>query len=318
MKMKIGLPKGLLYSKYRFFAETFFTEMGAELVPSPDTNRHILDEGVRYCVDEACLPVKLFHGHVAWLRNRCDAIFIPRIMQLDKREFICPKFCGIAEMVANTIPDLPPLIAPPIYAWDSARLRAWAKSAASLLSRDSTRVSSALERALESQRQSDIGIKTKGRSLTIAVLGHPYQVYDSFVNMNLMKKLERAGAGVLTLETLPAEAINKESDMLFKKPFWSFARENYGGAVSLFKEGGADGFVYLSSFSCGIDSVVIELIRDKIGDFPLLVLKIDEHTGEAGFDTRLEAFMDLLERRRTLENNRTPDGEYRACCQSAL
>jgi predicted nucleotide-binding protein (sugar kinase/HSP70/actin superfamily) len=29
----------------------------------------------------------------------------------------------------------------------------------------------------------------------------------------------------------------------------------------------------------------------------MLVIKLDEHTGEAGVDTRLEAFIDMLERR---------------------
>lgn len=37
-----------------------------------------------------------------------------------------------------------------------------------------------------------------------------------------------------------------------------------------------------------------------------MVLKIDEHTGEAGLDTRIEAFVDMLERRRRDEDNSTP------------
>lgn len=105
--MKIGIPKGLLYYKYHPFFMTFFTELGAETIVSEDTNKSILDQGVRYCVDEACMPVKVFHGHVASLRDKCDAILIPRIMQVRKREYICPKFCGLPEMVVYNIPDLP-------------------------------------------------------------------------------------------------------------------------------------------------------------------------------------------------------------------
>ncbi len=56
--------------------------------------------------------------------------------------------------------------------------------------------------------------------------------------------------------------------------------------------------VHISSFACGIDSVVTELIKDKIEDFPYMILKIDEQTGEAGFDTRIEAFTDMLSRRK--------------------
>lgn len=43
--MRVGIPKGLLYYKYHPFLNRFFTELGAEIVTSNDTNRDILDEG---------------------------------------------------------------------------------------------------------------------------------------------------------------------------------------------------------------------------------------------------------------------------------
>ena len=97
--VKIGIPKGLLYNKYHPFLVTLFSELGAEIITSGDTNKEILDEGVKHCVDEACLPIKIFHGHVSAIKDKCDVIIIPRIMQLKKREYICPKFCGLPEMV---------------------------------------------------------------------------------------------------------------------------------------------------------------------------------------------------------------------------
>ena len=60
------------------------------------------------------------------------------------------------------------------------------------------------------------------------------------------------------------------------------------------REKQVNGIIYISSFACGIDSVVVELIKDKIDEFPFMILKIDEHTGEAGLDTRVEAFADML------------------------
>ena len=85
---------------------------------------------------------------------------------------------------------------------------------------------------------------------------------------------------------------------LMKAPYWRFYRENFGKAMALLKKGSVDGILYVSSFCCGTDSVTIEMIRSRIGDFPMLVLKLDEHTAEAGMDTRLEAFAELLDRRR--------------------
>lgn len=39
-----------------------------------------------------------------------------------------------------------------------------------------------------------------------------------------------------------------------------------------------------------------------------MILKVDEHTGEAGLDTRVEAFVDMLERRVYSENNISTHG----------
>ena len=105
--MRVGIPKGLLYCKYHPFFRTFFQNLGAEVIESEETNQEIMNLGVKVCVDEACLPVKVYHGHVATLKDQCDLLVIPRIMGIYKQEYICPKFCGLPEMVAHSIPGLP-------------------------------------------------------------------------------------------------------------------------------------------------------------------------------------------------------------------
>jgi len=61
-----------------------------------------------------------------------------------------------------------------------------------------------------------------------------------------------------------------------------------------------DGIIALSAFGCGPDSLMVDEIRyhAKNKNVPMIVLTIDEHTGEAGFVTRLEAFIDMLVRRK--------------------
>ena len=52
--------------------------------------------------------------------------------------------------------------------------------------------------------------------------------------------------------------------------------------------------IYVMSFGCGIDSFVCDLIERKMRretDIPFIVLTLDEHSGEAGMNTRLEAFL---------------------------
>lgn len=289
--------------------ETFFHELGCETVISPDTNRFILNQGVKYCVDEACLPVKVFHGHVCWLRDKCDAILIPRIMSVKKREYICPKFCGITEMIANNIPDLPRLLGDPIY-WESPeKLLQWALNSGRPVTSDKHKIKKALDEAVNRQNSESLSARPDKRQFRVALLGHPYNIYDPFINMNLIEKLNRLGVDILTEEFVDDQLIEEEVNKLYKKPFWTFVRSSYGAAVSMSVHGNIDGIIYISSFACGIDSVILELISRKTADLPLLVLKIDEHTGEAGFNTRIEAFTDMLGRRIKIDHNNSSHGQ---------
>lgn len=294
--MIVGIPKGLLYYKYYPFFTTFFKELGSELVISPDTNKDILDEGVKYCVDDACLPIKVFHGHVAYLKDKCDIILIPRIMQVRDREYICPKFCGLPEMIKNSIPEMPKMIDAPMYAISRKKLYSWAKEVGKTITKNSKKIRNAFNMALMAQDRFKLVLNDNSKQLTVAILGHPYNIFDSYINMNVVKKLNKLEVGVVTEEILEESLIDEEVKSLYKRPFWTFARNAYGFASNVYKENKVNGIIYISSFACGIDSVVIELIKNRIGSFPFLTLKIDEHTGEAGLDTRLEAFVDMLRR----------------------
>ena len=316
--MRVGLPRGLLYEQLHPFFHRFFYELGAEIVLSPPTNRTVLDEGVKYCVNEACLPIKVFHGHAASIRKDCDLMLIPRIMQLKKGEFICPKFCGLPEMIKNSIPDMPEIIDAPYYATSPRKMYKWARKAGGHITSDKGRIRKALSAAQAEQRLHKTGISNEGFKFRIALAGHPYNIYDNYVNMNIVRKLNKLSVGVMTEESIDPQLIDREVKELYKKPFWTFARKNYGFAVHVAKTRKTDGIIYVSSFACGIDSVIVELIRNKIGDFPFLILKMDEHTGEAGLETRIEAFVDLLERSGTIENNLSPHGECLSCGESPV
>lgn len=306
--MKIGIPKGLLYNNYHPFFITFFSELGTEIITSVDTNKDILDEGVKYGIDEACLPIKIFHGHVSSIKDKCDIMLIPRIMQLHKREYICPKFCGLPEMILNSIENMPNTITEPIYATSEKELFNWALTAGKRITRDRSKIKNAFNKSIEAQNDHIVGISDKNYEINIALTGHPYNIYDSYINMNIVKKLNKLGIGVITEEFVDEKIKNDEVKKLFKKPFWTFARNNYGFSVSSTKNNSINGIIYISSFNCGIDSVVVELIKYEIEDFPFLLLKVDEQTGEAGLNTRIEAFADLLERRLQYENNISSHG----------
>ena len=105
-KIKIGLPRALLYHKYHIFWEEFLKRLGFEVVTSPETNKEILKRGTALAIDESCLSLKLYLGHVEWLLPRTDYIFIPRIVSLRKREALCTKFMGLGDISRNTFHNL--------------------------------------------------------------------------------------------------------------------------------------------------------------------------------------------------------------------
>ncbi len=314
----VGIPKGLLYFNHHIFTESFFYGLGLNVVVSPDTNKQILDEGVKSCVDDACLPVKVFHGHVNWLKTRCDYLLMPHYLSLEKGRKLCPMLCGLVETVKSSIINLPQLIDPPVFSFEGKSLREWSFRAGRIVSRSTKETDQAFESAFKKQTGVSHGLCDDGFSYRIALIGHSYIVHDTFVNMNIIGKLRALGVGVVTYESVSSQERALESANLFKPPFWYFAREYYGSAVSLFKRGAVDGLIYLSTFSCGVDSVFTELIKHDIGTLPYMVLKLDEHTGEAALDTRIEAFTDMLKRRMQRGHHFPAHGQYLPCRQSVL
>lgn len=83
-----------------------------------------------------------------------------------------------------------------------------------------------------------------------------------------------------------------------------------GSAFSVIEERKIDGILYISSFGCGIDSILIDLVQRKSKEkkVPFMLLTLDEQTGEAGINTRIEAFLDMMKWRNRDEDNVSTHG----------
>ena len=55
-----------------------------------------------------------------------------------------------------------------------------------------------------------------------------------------------------------------------------------------------DGIILLTAFPCGPDSMINEMIIRRIKDRPILNLLLDSQDGNAGIETRLESFIDII------------------------
>jgi predicted nucleotide-binding protein (sugar kinase/HSP70/actin superfamily) len=133
--------------------------------------------------------------------------------------------------------------------------------------------------------------------LTIGVLGHPYNIYDPGIGLSLLGRLQQLGARVVTPELIPLKS-SGDPLRLGKPLFWSLGRRVLRAAGE-FRQGAVDGVVHLVAFGCGPDFIVDRIMEIDAGEqqIPYLTLTIDEHTGEAGLVTRVEAFLDMIKRK---------------------
>ncbi|MGI6097846.1 MAG: acyl-CoA dehydratase activase-related protein [Dethiobacteria bacterium] len=326
MKKKIGIPRTLSY--YTFFPlwKTFFEELGFRVVVSRETNKEVLDQGVKETVNDACIPIKLFHGHVMDLKDRVDYLFIPRLVSADGRSTFCPKFLGLPDMVRFSRPDLPPIIdvrynirrgCPSLFSFFcKIGIRVsnnWFKickgyiKAKAAFKRYLKLLNSGLqpEEALSVMEGKQMEQQNSSGPLKIAVLGYPYIVYDPYISANLLEHLRRMGVQPLTMERIPLKKLRSMAKRLPQNLFWFYSNLVCWAALYYLEEvRDVDGIIHVTAFACGPDAMVdklIELEAKNHNRMPFLSISIDEHSGEVGVITRLEAFVDMLRRKKEVQ-----------------
>lgn len=320
--VKIGIPRGLYYYKYYPLWKTFFEELGVKVVVSEPTNKKILNRGINNCVAEACLPIKAYFGHVISLVGKVDYIFIPRFTSVSPKQYICPEVCGLPDMIKNSFGILPRIIDTEINLRESSK-NSWkaALEVGSFITKDKSRIKKAYTKALENYRRERMLVKNGilpdenggcvkkslynlKPTLEVAVIGHHYTVYDDFLNMELLKRLKSFGVEVITLDMLDYTLSQKNCRELCKPLFWDYGTRAYGGIIQLLALQNIDGIIAVTSYGCGVDSFIDELVEQKVRhseDIPFMKLVLDEHSADAGMSTRIEAFVDMISRRRVYE-----------------
>lgn len=329
--VRIAIPRALFYYFIYPFWGTFWRELGCQVVVSPPTTKAILDAGVREAVTDACVPVKVYYGHVMYLAEKADFLFIPRLVNVQGRLTFCPKFLGLRDLVKHSVGGIPPLISPRIDRGRSIFHRLvgpWARyqecvQAAQPITGDRQRIRRAYLAAARADRlfnrllgsgltpqeaidhvESGYKPPTPGEAdLTLAVLGYPYVLYDGYVSVGIIPRLRKMGVRVLVPDSLSPKQLKKFRPDLPKELFWHFSERNVRSATAAFHQGRIDGIIHVTAFGCGPDFMVNKFIEleTKHRGIPFLSVSIDEQSGEAGIVTRLEAFADMLRRRRLLK-----------------
>lgn len=326
--MKIGIPRGLLFYNIYPFMHGFFKAMGIEVILSDKTTKKTLSNGSALVVTETCLPVKIFVGQVLNLIEKgVSKIFVPSIQSIAPKIYNCSKIRGLPDLIRNVVKKDFEIVEPtldksaknqglytflkecvmPFGITDMEAIKKASKAGWRVYNNFQVMLKSgmAYEKALKYAIDGKLLIEKDETiyPISIALVSHGYNIYDERASMKVIEKLNKMGVKVYTANQLTDEKLLEGVATLGQNVYWANETEMTGCAGHYLKDNKIDGLITITAFGCGPDSLMIERItrRSKQFNKPLLNLTIDEHTGEAGFITRLEAFVDMLYRKKRSE-----------------
>ena len=309
----IGIPRVLMFFEQFPLWAAFFKGLGVMVVLSDKTNRRLIHRGLQEVLAEACYPVKVAYGHVANLIEKgVDLIFLPSIIDLEKesddvaRSYNCPLIQGIPFMLRPAFKDKARIISPSIFmAKEKGNLREEMEKIGKEFGKGKREIGSAIAAALKAQDEFERIRRERGRQIlktlkkdneAVVVIGKPYNVHDLGLNLNISKKLRHLGVLAIPFDLLPLDEIELPphySNLVWKN------EQNLLRAAIVAKNNPGLNPIMITNYGCGPDAFFWKYLEETMQDDPYLLLEVDEHSGDAGMTTRVEAFLDTLSRPKT-------------------
>jgi len=168
----------------------------------------------------------------------------------------------------------------------------------------------------------DVPVEPEREVIRLALVGEIYTILEPFANQNIERHLGKLGAEVkrsiylsswvndhLLGSILPMESTKEACRM--SSPYLNYfvgghGKETVGSAVKFSREG-FDGIIQIAPLTCGPE-IVAESILSKVSfseKIPVMTIYMDEQSGEAGLITRLEAFVDMIRRKKLSQKTAT-------------
>lgn len=292
-KVRVGIPRGIHYYYYGIFWKYFFKKCNIDVIYSPKTTKEILENGKSLVPDEMCLSMKIYLGHISYLEGKCDYLLIPRIDRFDNYNQTCTNFLAIYDLAHHYFKT--PILN---YNIDNKNhLLDGLIEIGNRLNLSKIKIIEAYEYALRKEKEwrkskSEEQMKIlKSRDKKVLVVSHAYNVHDEFVGASISKLLEQNKIKIVYSDYFLPEETSYLASKLSKNLYWKYSKESIG-AIPLCDK--VNGIIFLSTFPCGLDSLVHELVIRKM-DKPYLNLVIDDLSSMTGLETRIESFVDLLE-----------------------
>jgi predicted nucleotide-binding protein (sugar kinase/HSP70/actin superfamily) len=303
---RIGLPLALTtYELYPLYAR-FLSGLGYEVVHS---RRGC---GSRRTAAPMCYPAELMHAAVDdLLAQGVDFVFLPYMrefpsIQDDGHGYVCPITQDMAGVIATFFEKAAGRILAPEIGLAPWLAEVTQQQVAGLGARLGVSSGHALESwsaakvhqaAFEGSYRSAIeeALSENCRPGVILV-GRPYAAYAPEVNLSVPRKIATRGFTVIPGDALKPTSPPSEHNV------WHYTQQAMAAVEHVRCRSDRD-ICNLSCFSCGPDAIIQHRLRRELEGRPFCFLEVDSHTAHAGIETRVGAFLDIIEanqHRRTL------------------
>jgi predicted CoA-substrate-specific enzyme activase len=303
----IGIPAALhLLDEVPLWRE-FFANLGIQTVVS-DSLKDGIRRGKVIAGAEFCAPMSELHGHVAYLTGEADYVFLPSYIEKKRgdegeRRTYCyytqfsSAVISSCESVAGSKKLLTPLLRT-LAGTFSMKLNLYRMlKEISGNSISFMRVSAAFDAAQKKMKNSKKQLNNlylKNRrddDVDVLLLGRPYTVLSPSMNKGIPEVFGKLGARVFYQDMIEiGKGDSRHISGLLKSLHWRYASEILEAAEAAAKTEGLYP-VFITSFKCTPDAYAVEYFR-KIMDAhgkPYLILQLDEHDSNVGYETRIEA-----------------------------
>jgi len=300
----VGIPRCFsIYTLWPLYA-WFFHSLGVETFVSQD----ISHEGTARVESSYCFPAEIAHGAVQDIFDRkIDYIFLPHFRDMESYEKnVQANFCPITQSlpyyIKKAFPEIPDekYLAPVVsFMYGTQKAAEPFIAMAGTLGFSESEAKNAFAVAYEKQMEcfakfTALGKQAleearKAKRAVIAVLGRPYNSFTADANMGIPRKYTSRGYSVIPYDILPFA-----DETIYPNMYWYYGQQNMKAGVLLKNEDNIF-ITYISNFSCAPDSFMLHYLKWIMGTKPFLILELDSHTADAGVDTRIEAFLDIIE-----------------------
>lgn len=330
----VGIPRVLNQFENYPFWHTFFTELGFQVVLSPQSSNKLYKLGIDTIPSEsACYPAKLVHGHIEWLMARkVDRIFFPSVtyewkeFDYSNNHYNCPVVGGYPEVIRCNVDSL-----------HQNRIRyhnpflnlADLKSVQKVLSAEfagdgigKREIKRALEAAWAELKKARLDIRRKGQETLeflkktgnkgVVLSGRPYHA-DPGINHGIDKIVIEEGMAVLTEDSVAHLGAPRITEKLRVIDQWSYHSRLYSAAALVAVNPNLE-LVQLTSFGCGLDALTVDQVDEilQAENKIYTLIKIDEggNLGAARIRIRsLKAAIDERARRHDDGEPPSPPGK---------